>query len=141
MNIIILQGPNLNLLGIVSAQSKQRITLGKINRDLRRHNRNTESELKILQTHKIFQAINFIQRNRNWAQGILLAPMTWALYEHSLAEALKIVNLPTIQLLFNSQYGLTAAHDSIFTDFSLETCIGPPQEVFIQGYDILHKQN
>lgn len=142
MNILILQGPNLNLLGVMSAQTGQRITLDKVNRDLRRHNRDSGSELKILQTHKAFQAINFIQRNNNWADGILLAPSTWALYEHSLREIIEIVNLPAVQLLFKTGYGtVNTADDSIFTAVCRETCIGSPDEVFIRGYDILHSRN
>ncbi len=142
MNILILQGPNLNLLGVMSAQAGQRITLDKINKGLRRHNRDSGSELKIFQTHKVFQALNFIQRNRNWAEAILFAPMAWALYEHSLREAIEIVNLPTVQLLFNTGYGtVNSTDDSIFTSICKETCIGPPDEVFIRGYDILHSQN
>ena len=56
MNIIVLHGPNLNLLGSISAQSKQRITLDKINKALRLHVRNSDINLKISQTHKVFQA-------------------------------------------------------------------------------------
>lgn len=142
MNILILQGPNMNLLGVMSAQAGRHITLDKINKDLRRHNRNSGSELKIFQTHKVFQALNFIQRNRNWADGILFAPMAWALYEHSLREAIEIVDTPTVQLLFNTGYGtVNTAGDSIFTAVCKETCIGFPDEVFIRGHDILHSQN
>ncbi len=100
INIIVLHGPNLNLLGSISAQSKQRITLDKINKALRLHVRNSDKNLKISQTHKVFQAINFIQRNRNWAHGFLFAPMAWARYEYSILDALKIAEIPTVQLLF-----------------------------------------
>ena len=78
MNIIILHGPNLNLIGSLSAQLEKRTTLDKINRDIRRKVRNQDVQLKIEQTHKVFQAINFIQRNRNWADAIIFAPMAWA---------------------------------------------------------------
>ena len=64
MNILILHGPNLNLVGKISAKLGDKITLDKINTSLRRHVRNTETTLKIYQTHKVYQAINFIQRNR-----------------------------------------------------------------------------
>ena len=62
MNILILQGPNLNLLGLKSSHSNHKLTLDKLNRSLRLHVRNTNNSLKFLQTHKEFQAINFLQR-------------------------------------------------------------------------------
>ena len=78
MKILVLQGPNLNLLGVKSAQQGERLTLDKLNKALRKHVRNTAVELKILQTHKEYIALNFIQRNRNQADGLLLIPMSWA---------------------------------------------------------------
>ena len=47
MKILVLQGPNLNLIGVKSAQSGNKITLDKINKALRLDVRNTEFELKI----------------------------------------------------------------------------------------------
>ena len=57
MKILVLQGPNLNLVGVKSAQAGKRVTLDKINKTLRREVINTEIELKIFQTHKIYMAI------------------------------------------------------------------------------------
>ena len=116
MNILVLHGPNLNLIGSISAHIGQQITLDKINTGLRRHVRNSEINLKIMQTHKIFQAINFIQRNRNWADGILFAPMAWAKYEHSIVEALQIADTPTIQLLFSDGFSDIDKDNSIFSN-------------------------
>ena len=73
MNILVLQGPNLNLLGIKSSKNKETLTLDKLNKKIRLHCRSKDVSLKIFQTHKEFQAINFIQRNRNWADKFLLS--------------------------------------------------------------------
>ena len=107
MKIILLHGPNLNLIGSISADIGSRITLDKINTGIKRHIRNTSTEIKICQTHKAYQAINFIQRNRNWADGLLFAPMAWAFYEYAILDAIKISGLPTIQLLFGDKYNNT----------------------------------
>ena len=69
MTILILQGPNLNLLGKKSAEIGDSITLNKLNRAIRLHVRNTKIKLKIIQTHKEYNALNVIQRNRNQAKG------------------------------------------------------------------------
>ena len=40
MNILVLQGPNLNLIGLKSSQLGDKITLDKLNRSLRSHVKN-----------------------------------------------------------------------------------------------------
>jgi len=141
MNIIILHGPNLNLIGKISAKQSEKITLDKINTGLRRHVRDSEITLKIFQTHKVYQAINFIQRNRNWANGLLFAPMSWAQYEYSICESIKISDINTIQLLFDGGYGEINEKKSIFTKTSIKTITGKPDKVYIEGIKSLQKLN
>ena len=102
MRILILHGPNLNLVGKLSSKEGSTITLGRINSELKKKAKQLECELKILQTHKTFQAINFIQRNRNWADGLIFTPMSWARYEFSILESIEIADLKTIQILYQS---------------------------------------
>lgn len=115
--------------------------MDKINAGLRRHNRRFGSDLKINQTHKVFEAINFIQRNRNWADGLLFAPQSWARYEYSIKEAISLLEIPVVQLLLEKEFG--AAHDpglSIFTSVCKKTFIDTPEKVFLAGYDYLHAE-
>ena len=141
MNILILHGPNLNLIGNISAKLGNKITLDKINTGVRHYVRNTEIKLKICQTHKVYQAINFIQRNRNWANGLLFAPMSWAQYEYSIRETIRISDIKTIQLLFNDGYDQINEKKSIFTKTAIETITGKPNTVYIDGIKFLQKLN
>ena len=88
MNILFLQGPNLNILGLKSSETKAKVTLDKINRAMKKHVKGKNVTLKILQTHKQFQAVNFFQRNRNWADGILFIPTSWARNEFTILDNL-----------------------------------------------------
>jgi len=138
MKILVLQGPNLNLIGVQSARKGKRITLDKINSSLRRLTRNREIELKVLQTHRIEKAISFLQRNRNQAQGILLAPMAWGRYELSLLETLNLVQLPVVQVLFDEEFGFgPTAGESIFTAHCSATVECAPESVFETGLTLL----
>ena len=139
MKILILHGPNLNLIGSKSAEIGQKITIDKINRGIRRHIRNEDIQLKILQTHKQFHAINFIQRNRNWADFFLLAPMSWARFEYVILDALKISNINTIQILLSDNYSDVTKSNSIFSEFCTSTLIGTPDKVYLDGIDLIKK--
>jgi len=52
MDILVLQGPNLNLIGVQSAKVGERVTLDKINKELRQHAHSVslEIQLRFLQT-------------------------------------------------------------------------------------------
>ena len=104
MNILILQGPNLNLLGLKSAQIKERLTLDKLNKKIKAEIKQQEVQLKFLQTHKTFQAINFLQRNRNKASGLLLIPTSWARTNYTILETIKLIKIKTSVVYFEEPY-------------------------------------
>ena len=139
MNILIMQGPNLNLVGLRSAKSGEQITLDKINRSLRQqaNKRPEELTLKILQTHKIEKAMTTIHRNRNWAQGIILAPMAWARYEYALRDCLDTVDPPT-EVFLSKQYESEEDEvTSILSAVCLDSMSGHPLTIFTDALDRL----
>ena len=140
MRILVLHGPNLNLVGKLSSKEGSTITLGKINSELKKKAKQLECELKILQTHKSFQAINFIQRNRNWADGLIFTPMSWVRYEFSILESIEIADMKTIQILFDGHYN-TIGNDnsSIFNEFCHKTITGKPTDIYVNALEELYK--
>ena len=130
MKILILHGPNLNLIGKISAKNKETVTLDKINKSIKRFCRGKDIELKIFQTHKIFQAINFLQRNKNYSKKLIFTPMSWSLYEHSLLETIKICNYDLLQISFNKKYELSDLNKSIFNSYSSRNFINHPLSVY-----------
>ena len=130
MKILILHGPNLNLIGKISAKNKETVTLDKINKSMKRSCRGKDIELKIFQTHKIFQAINFLQRNRNYSNKLIFTPMSWSMYEHSLLETIKICNYDLLQISFNKKYELSDLNKSIFNSYSSRNFINHPLSVY-----------
>ena len=139
MNILVLQGPNLNLLGLKSSSNdNSRMTLDKLNRALKRHSHNKEVSLKILQTHKQFQAVNFLQRNRNWADGILFIPTSWARNEYTIAETLSLISLPTAIVYFNKSFSFgTSQDESILKMPNISSFTGDPKSACCKALDHL----
>ena len=130
MKILILHGPNLNLIGKISARNKETVTLDKINKSMKKFCIDKNIELKIFQTHKIFQAINFLQRNRNYSNKLIFTPMSWSLYEHSLLETIKTCNYDLLQISFNENYELSDFDKSIFNSYSAKNFINHPLSVY-----------
>ena len=140
MNILVVQGPNLNLIGLRSAKSGDQITLDKINRNLRKkaNKRPEDLTVKILQTHKIEKAMTTIHCNRRWANGIILAPMAWARYEYALRDCLDTVAIPTIEVFLADQY--ESEEDKVMSILSavcMDSMSGHPLSIFTDALDRL----
>ncbi len=93
MQILVLYGPNLNLLGLVTRGST-RLTLDKLNRALRRKAQDLGVELKIFHKQSETEASKIIQRQRNKVDGVLLVPGIWAATGHLIRETAAITRLP-----------------------------------------------
>ena len=138
MNILILQGPNLNMLGLKSSKTKATVTLDKINSALKKHVKGKNVSLKLLQTHKQFQAVNFLQRNRNWADGILFIPTSWARNEFTILETLELINLKTAVVYFNEPFSFgTDEQESIIVGDYIQSFSGDPLEACVTGLEHL----
>ena len=138
MTILILYGPNLNLLGLKASKLKTRLTLDKVNRAIRKHVRGKGITLKIIQTHKEYLAINFIQRNRNSADGLVIIPTSWAKYNQTIFETINITELETAAVYFDDSYSFgTNEENSIFVSNKIKSFSGEPLEAIVSAIDHL----
>ena len=140
MKILILQGPNLNLLGLKSSKNKKILTLSKLNKTIKHHFKDIDIVFKIFQTHKEFQAINILQRNRNWASGILVIPTSWARYNYTILETINLINKPTSLVYFNEPYSFSSSkNNTILNGENIKSFSGEPIEACIEGIKELIK--
>ena len=127
-------------MGLKSSRKESRLTLDKLNKQIRIFSKDSEISIKTLQTHKQFQAINFLQRNRNWANGILFIPTSWARNSYTILETINLIQLKTSVIYFNDDFSFgTSMEDSIFIHNKIESFTGSPIEACIQGMEILVK--
>tara|TARA_B100000941_G_C28044379_1_gene321343 strand:- start:26 stop:454 length:429 start_codon:yes stop_codon:yes gene_type:complete len=132
--ILILQGPNVNLLGLKSSTLGKRLTLSKLNKAIRSTINHHDVELKFLQTHKSFQAVNFLQRNRNKANGLLLIPTSWARNNFTIFETINLIKLNTSVIYFGGAYCFgTGEKESIFQGNHITPFLGEPISSCIAG--------
>ena len=62
MNILIIYGPNFNLIGVKSALLDKKITLDKINKEIKNKIKNHKINLKTLQSNDVGKTINFLHK-------------------------------------------------------------------------------
>ena len=138
MNILILHGPNLNMLGVKSSTNNETLTLDKLNKRLRLHVRNSNIKLKIIQTHKEYIALNFIQRNRNKANGLIIIPTSWARYNQTILETIVLSNMKTATVYFDEPYNLgTSENESILISKNIKSFVGDPIKSITTAIDYI----
>ena len=97
-NILVLHGPNLNLLGTREPEVYGHHTLDDINRLLSNHAEKHQFHLQFLQSNHEGELIDVIHNARSAMDGILINPGAFTHYSYALRDALASVALPTVEV-------------------------------------------
>ncbi|MCH8088674.1 MAG: type II 3-dehydroquinate dehydratase [Chloroflexi bacterium] len=98
MKILVIYGPNLNLLGKRDPAHYGTRTLSDINDALARKASELKVELATLQSNSEGTLIDFIQEQTDGAAGIIINPGALTHYGLSLRDALADTGLPVIEV-------------------------------------------
>ena len=96
LKILVIHGPNMNLLGLRKTRDRLGVTLDKLNRHLRKAASKKRILLTIFQTNDESRAVHQLQINRNKIKGILLFPGPWQQSGHVIKDTLDILSIPYI---------------------------------------------
>ena len=98
MRILIINGPNINMLGIREKNiygSKNYKDLIKYIKD---YTKEKDIEIEIYQSNSEGQIINKIQEAYNLYDGIVINPAAYTHTSIAILDALKAVNIPTVEV-------------------------------------------
>lgn len=96
--VLVLHGPNLNLLGVREPDVYGRETLEEINRKMDALAKSLGLELKVIQSNHEGALIDALHEFRTWARGIVINPGALTHYSYALRDAITSINLPAIEV-------------------------------------------
>ena len=97
MKILVLHGPNLNLLGLREPEIYGHTTLDDINRSIETTAEKEGVEVRAIQSNHEGTLVDEIQQAREWADGILINPGGYTHTSVAIRDAVAAVGLPTVE--------------------------------------------
>lgn len=98
LNILLIHGPNLQLLGKRQPEIYGTETLDDINDRLLTKAKNKNIDLRIFQSNSEGEIVSKIGENIEWADGILINPAAYTHTSVAIRDALSSVDLPVIEI-------------------------------------------
>lgn len=98
MKILVIHGPNLNLLGRREPGVYGLQTLPQINEKLQELAKSMDVELKIAQYNSEGDIVSFIGDNADWADGMIINPGAYTHTSVAIRDAITSVELPAVEV-------------------------------------------
>ena len=98
MKILVLHGPNLNLLGERKPEIYGTSKLAQLNSQLRKKARELDVELRISQSNHEGALIDKLHAQRRWMQGLIINPGALTHYSYALRDAIEAVQVRTYEV-------------------------------------------
>ena len=136
--ILLLNGPNLNLLGVREASVYGRETLEQIISDLRAYAVQREVELRAIQANSEGALVDAIHEARKWAQGIIFNAGAYTHYSIALRDAIAGVGLPVVEVHISNVHAREEFHHkSVLAPVCLGVIAGFGRWSYFLGLDAL----
>ncbi len=136
--ILVLNGPNLNLLGTREPEIYGSLTLADINARLRRRAEEAGFDIEFLQSNHEGVLVDAIQAARGTVDYIILNAAAFTHYSIAIRDAIAAVEVPVIEVhLSNIHQRETFRHTSVIAPVVLGQIAGLGAESYMAALEII----
>ena len=96
--ILVVHGPNLNLLGTRQPEIYGTTGLAEIDAAINTMTRERKAEIRSFHSNSEGAMIDALHEARGWADGIVINAGAYAHYSYAIADAVAAVNLPAVEV-------------------------------------------
>ncbi len=104
MKIIVINGPNLNLLGTRKTNIYGTKTLEEINNDILSHANKKGIEVDFYQSNFEGEIIEKLHISRSTYDGVIINPGAFTHYSYAIADAVEAIDIPVIEVHLSNIY-------------------------------------
>lgn len=138
MKVLVLHGPNLNLLGEREPHLYGRATLAELDAVISARAAALGMEVRVYQSNHEGSLIDFLQSERKWAEGVLLNAGALTHYSWALHDALTATALPFVEVhLSDVQKREVWRRFSVFEDTRKAVFSGKGVDSYLEGLAFL----
>ena len=140
MNILVINGPNLNLLGIRNPKIYGYETLEELMMWLENSTEGKKHQFKFYQSNHEGEIIDMLHDEREWCQGIIINPGAYAHYSYAIRDAISSINIPIVEVHISD---INNREDfrkkSVISDVCKATISGKGKNSYLEGLMFLIK--
>jgi 3-dehydroquinate dehydratase-2 len=97
-NVLVVHGPNLDLMGTREPEIYGRVTLQEINQRLQEEAKQLGLDVRFFQSNHEGEIVEAIHEARGWADAIVINPAAFTHYSISIRDALEAVQVPVVEV-------------------------------------------
>lgn len=136
--ILLLHGPNLNLLGTREPGIYGRMTLEDINALVVDHAARHRVEVRAEQTNHEGAMVDILHISRNWADGVIINAGAYTHTSIAIRDAISAIGLPVVEVhLSNIHARETFRHTSVIAPVCVGQVAGFGWRSYLLGVDAL----
>lgn len=138
--ILVINGPNLNMLGKRNHRYYGQKTLSQINREIAQKAKELNAGVKFYQSNHEGDLIDFMQKESADADGIIINPGALTHYSYALYDALVDTSLPVVEVhLSNINNREPWRRKSVIAPIAAKRIMGKKEKGYLEALEYLVK--
>lgn len=97
MNVLVIHGPNLHLLGRRKPEIYGRATLAELNSAIKKRAAALGLKTRIFQSNCEGAIIDLLTANAAWADALVINPAAYTHYSYAIRDAIEALGLPAVE--------------------------------------------
>ena len=141
MNILIISGPNINMLGQRKIDVYGHHTYKDLKKHITMYAANQRVYVKMYQSNHEGKIIDYIQKVYKKYDGMIINPGALTHYSYALRDCLEIVDVPIIEVHISDIYKRESFRKiSVIEDVVKDRVIGKGMNSYLEAIDLLLKE-